>query len=86
MNIKGQSYYLIFHKGHSIFKPKFCFSQKLLFISNQISCESSGSSERKNYTTGLGHMTKMAATPICSKHLYKTSPEPIKRLALRLDM
>ena len=30
MNIKGQGHYLTFLKGHSIFKLKFCFSQKLL--------------------------------------------------------
>ena len=39
----------------------------------------------KNYTNGLGHMTKMAAMPIYSNDLIKCSlPEPIDRLPYNL--
>ena len=52
------------------------FQTKILFFSKTVGLfetkyrvKASGGSERNKLSTGLGHMTKMAATPICSKHL-----------------
>ena len=70
INIKGQGHYLTSAKGHSIFKFKSCFSspQKTCWaIWNQVSCESFWEKWNKNYTTGLGHMTNITATPIYFK-------------------
>ena len=70
MNIKGQGHYLTFHKGHFIFKLKFCFSQKLLgYLKPNIMWKLLRVVKEKIYTTDVGHMTKMAATPIYSKHI-----------------
>ena len=53
MNIKGQGHYLTFHKGHSIFKIKFCFSQTVWLFETKYHVKASGSSERKNIQLGL---------------------------------
>ena len=62
-------HYLTFHKDHYFLNLNFVFLKKLLYYLKPNHMKASGSSERKNYITGLGHMTKMAATPICSKRL-----------------
>ena len=52
---------------HSVFKLKFCFSQKLFgYAKPNIIRKLLRILEEKN-TTGLGHMTKMVAMPIYSK-------------------
>ena len=65
MNIKGQGHYLTFAKGHPVYqnlsgylKSNTCIMWKFL-----------GVVEEKIYSTGLGHMTKMAGTPIFCKNL-----------------
>ena len=76
MSIKGQVHSLALAKGHSDFKIKTCFSQKLLGHFNQISKTKAFGRMgiKKNHRTNeLGHMTKMAAMPIYGKNLWKSS-------------
>ena len=67
LSIKGQGHYLIFAKGHSVFKI-FVFSKTVELFETKYHVNDFGSTEMKIYTNGLGHMTKIAAMPMYGKN------------------
>ena len=67
---KRQGHSLTLAKGHSVCKTKTSFSQKLLgHLKLKLIRKLKRRMEMKIYTNVIGHMTKMAAMPIYSKHL-----------------
>ena len=62
MNIKGQGHYST--KVTSFSNLNFVVSKTIGLSETKYHVKASGSSKENKHTTGLGHMIKMAATPI----------------------
>ena len=74
MNIKGQGHSLTLVEDHSVSTFSNFFSLETARpIEAKFNVEPPWDKETKVCSNGLGHMTKMAAIPICSKNLLKSS-------------